>query len=58
MKKKVWPFTQIVTEDGVLCYSGEVINRMVKQSNANEVVQAFEKVFKDGDIVEVTIKRR
>ncbi len=56
MAKKL-PITQITTTDG-LRYSGVVKENMIAQSNAKEVLDTFKKMFKEGDVVDVIIKKR
>lgn len=58
MEKSKLPYTQIVIEDGAFKYSGVVRKGGVNQSNSNEVLIAFNKTFKVGEIVDVIIKRR
>lgn len=52
------PFTMIVREDGELRFSGVVKSRGVSQKNAAEVLKTFNETFKDGELVDVVIKRR
>ena len=52
------PFTMIVQKDGELRFSGVVKKRGVSQKNAEEVLKAFYETFKDGELVDVVIKRR
>jgi hypothetical protein len=56
-KDSILPYSQIVKEDGELRYSGVVRNLSIKQGNSADVEKAFLTTFRQGEIVEVTIKR-
>ena len=58
MKKQKRPYTQLTTEDGILRYAGVANDAGVHAANGREVIEAFHKLFKDGDILDVQISRR
>ena len=61
MKKSKLPYTTIAAFDGKLCYAGVVQYHNTIDiccHNSKEVEDAFRKLFKEGDIVDVVIEKK